>query len=47
MEIGRPVQSMVIPELSKPRDEEKGEGKRRALIGFLSVGWEKEVSDAV
>ncbi|KAG0623323.1 hypothetical protein M758_3G165500 [Ceratodon purpureus] len=39
--VGHPVQSMVIPELCKPRDAEKGDGKRKALVAFLSVGWYK------
>lgn len=47
VDVGHPVQSMVIPELCKPRETEKGEGKRKALVGFLSVGWYKGVSDGL
>lgn len=47
VDVGHPLQSMVIPELCKPREAEKGEGKRKPLLGFLSVGWYKEVSDAL
>ena len=46
VEVGHPVHSMVIPQLCKPRKGEKGEGTRKALVAFLSVGWVKEVSDA-